>query len=177
MLLLLYGITFFLLGVTCNNIFQSNAKLFQILLEAVITKLTTSRLRIENSEIHNTEIVKYGDLYLTVFKMHHYYDIQCFEKVPVKNESHCFNINAIKNTLKNIPLNMFMFKNNLCYTPTSPKSLNYKHFYVCIRRINFQDYSVYRIEENEYLDFKDLIEKYETFLSMSRETTLAEAYD
>lgn len=173
-LAVVFGLLYFKYG-------HKNLKFVVLLCETIFEKLKFDRkLTIQEINVNNTHLIQYGDFVINMIKLHHYYDVKCFEDIPKFNEDK-ENYNCIirkENELKNVNLNLEKFKDSIMYIPFRPSDRNYKKLFVCIKRISFQEYSIYRFDDNEYIDIRELIDRYETWLTTPQEAEdLAEAYD
>lgn len=173
-LAVVFGLLYFRYG-------HKNLKFVVLLCETIFEKLKSDRkLTIEEINVNNAHVVKYGDFIVNSIKLHHYYDVKCFEDIPKFNQDKENHNCLIKkeNELKSVNLNLEKFKDSILYIPFRPSDRNYKKLYVCIKRISFQEYSIYRYDEKEYIDVKELIDEYEEWLTTPQEPEdLAEAYD
>lgn len=176
----LFSILSFFLGILCAQNLEKKLEFLKLVINTFISSVLEKHLKITDVNINNAHIIKYSDIYLNTFTFHHHYDIFCVsgldENVNFENgEFHSVRVSKTKNT---VPLNFFRYKDKICHTIFKPSNLNYETLYICIRRITFNDYSVYKFDRYQYIDIENIIDKYEEYLSTPLESLdLAEAYD
>lgn len=132
----------------------------------------------ELCNVNNQNIIKYGEINLSTFISVHHYDVLCFEAENLEiKEHHRFNPNFIID--KNYPITLVRCGVFLGTIPFKPSSYCCKNLFVGIKHMSHDTYSIYPINENDYVNIKDIIDTFENHLEnpIQEETFLAEAYD
>lgn len=160
---------------------QKNSHLISLFLETLLENtFSKGKIVLEEIDVNGKHLIKYGNFLFDTFKINHYYDIKCFESIPSLNDDKENYLHLIKedSEYKSVNMNLETYRDYIMYLPFRPKDRNCKKLYICIKRIQFQEYAIYRYDENEYIDIQEVMNKYETWLhTPQEETELAEAYD
>lgn len=156
---------------------QNAVKMIQIFIETM--KNRNVSVKPECDTINLSPVLKYGDVFLNSLNTNHHYDVICFTSDFItETETHNFNPQHV--ICEKIPLSVLRSGNCLGCIPFRPKDFNYCKFFVGIKRISYENYSIYKFELNDYFNLTDLVieyeNKYETNYNNSS-SVLAEAYD
>jgi hypothetical protein len=133
-------------------------------------------IKVENSIGH----IDLGNkkLSLPAFKSSKHYDVVCFKHHEgVNDESHDVPLNVTEE--HKVPFTLIRNNEHLLHVPFKPSDMDLNSIYVGIKHIVSDGYSVYKFNEHEFINFFQIIQKYETDLETKKDEPLelAEAYD
>lgn len=174
--IVLCGIFF---GILYSKQIKNGFKLLNIVKDTLVSKFFENKIPIILEDVKGKKVIKYGDIYLNTFEPMYSYDIKCLkmdEDKDLKNETRNFTPDNEEQNI--IPLNLIKFKNFLGFISFTPKDYDSKNLHILIKKITEQEYSVYKFEQNSYVNVREIVGKYEEYLLNSKmENILAEAYD
>lgn len=136
--------------------------------------------KIEIIDINNKSLVVYEDITLLTAKNHHQYDVICFtsDSDSLNSNTSVHNFEPKCHIKRMIPLTVIRHGQYLSTIPFRPNDFNYDVIFVSIKKMNEDNYSVYKFCSDSYINLIDIIDKYEVD-SKANEVVgeLAEAYD
>ena len=133
-------------------------------------------IKVENSIGH----INLGNKKLTLpaFKSSKHYDIICFKHHEnFSAESHDASLNVSED--HKVPFTLIRNNEHLLHVPFKPSDMDLNSIFVGIKNITNEGYSVYKFDEHEFINFFNIIQKYEEEQKSkaSQPVELAEAYD
>lgn len=120
-------------------------------------------------------------LVLPAFKSLKHYDVICFKSHNnfelVHSDNHNLSLNI--NEENKIPFTLLRNNEHFIYVPFKPSDHNLSDVFVAIKHLTKDGYSVYKFEENDFVNFSHIVQKYEEDLLVESEKpiTLAEVFE
>ena len=161
------------------------AKLTKIFLDTVISRKFKPQIHLINDLVNNKSVIRYGPFTFNSITTHQQYDIMCFSSLYFDTlNSNSYNTEFHNYVITNeitekIPITLIRNAGKVCTIPFRASDYGYQTLYVAIKHLCVDEYSVYKYENDTYINVLDLFSKYENKLHTKHEetVTLAEAYD
>ncbi len=121
------------------------------------------------------------NLVLPAFKSAKHYDVLCFKNdkdIEIKdNESHNQSLNI--NDENKVPFTLVRNNEHFIHVPFKPSDHSLSNVFVGIKHLTKDGYSVYKFNEDEFINFCHIIQKYEEDLKKEAEkpVELAEVFE
>lgn len=166
----------FLFSKTGRNLIKVGDVVFYTLKERLLSR----RKDIKIMNINDKNILIHEDLILVTSKSHKNYDIVCFHSDSVNLiEKDIILSHDIEGETKNvIPTSLIKHGTYVSTIPFRPEDFNYTHLFVAIKNEDKTHHTVYKFNKSDYINFIDIIHKYEeTLKAAPQKTVFAEAYD
>lgn len=121
------------------------------------------------------------NLVLPTFKSVKHYDVLCFKKTDdfIINENENHNISLNVNDEHKVPFTLIRNNEHFIHVPFKPKDHDLSEVFVAIKHLTKDDYSVYKFNENEFVNFSHIVHQYEEDLKKESEKpiVLAEVFE
>jgi len=121
------------------------------------------------------------NLVLPAFKSVKHYDVICFKNHTndneITDESHNMSLNI--NDENKVPFTLVRNNEYFIHVPFKPSDHSLTDLFVGIKQLSKEGYSVYKFDEHEFINFCNIIQKYEEDLKKEAEkpVELAEVFE
>ena len=136
-------------------------------------------VKVENGLCH----IEVGNknLVLPTFKSVKHYDVLCFKKYKelAINEDENHNVSLSVNDTYKVPFTLIRNNEHFIHVPFKPNDHDLSEVFVAIKHLTKDGYSVYKFNENEFVNFSVIVQKYEEDLKKEAENPiqLAEVFE